>query len=111
MTALKLVPCALLLTACGAPPKPATPALTPETAAQLLHYNAKASVWLAHVKKQNPTCEYKLEIPNQMASPVEIDVPRIVWCGGQPAPRELNASVSFEYDKSTGRWTVARFAS
>jgi hypothetical protein len=102
----------LLLGACGgAPPKPITPALTPEIAAQLLHYNGKAAVWLAHVKKQNPSCDYKLDLPNQMTSPTQIDVPHIVWCGGSPSPLELNASVSFEYDKAAGHWTIARFSS
>ncbi len=104
-------PLTLLLTACGDPPKPTTPALTPETAAQLLHYNSKAEVWLAHVKKENASCEYKLDLPSQMSNPVQIDLDHIVWCGGRPSPRELSASVTFEYDKAAGHWTVARFAS
>jgi hypothetical protein len=101
----------VLLASCGEPPKPATPALTPEAASQLLHYNSKAKVWLEHVKKQDPSCEYRLELPNQMANPVQIDVSHIVWCGGKPSSREFNASVSFEYDKAAGHWTIVRFAS
>jgi hypothetical protein len=101
----------VLSAGCGSPPKPATPALTPEAAAQLLRYNSKAEVWLMHVKKQDPSCEYRLDIPNQMAGPTQIDVSHIVWCGGKPSSREFDASVSFEYDKAAGHWVVARFAS
>ena len=106
-----LLPLAWLLAACGDPPKPATPALTPQNAAQLLHYNSRAAVWLVHVKKQDPTCEYKLELPDQRTGPLQIDADHIVWCGGKPSPRELNASVSFEYDRAAGHWTIARFSS
>ena len=106
-----LLPLALWLAACGDPPKPVTPALTPETASQLLHYNSRAAVWLAHAKKQDPTCEYKLELPNQMAGPVQVDVDHIMWCSGKQSSLELNASVSFQYDKAAGHWVIARFAS
>jgi hypothetical protein len=106
-----LPPLALLIGACGSPPKPVTPALTPETAAQLLHYNSKAAVWLEHAKKQDPSCEYKLDLPNQMAGPVEIDVDHVLWCSGKPSSRELNATVTFEYDKAAGHWVITRFAS
>jgi hypothetical protein len=34
-----------------------------------------------------------------------------MWCGGKPSSIELNASVSFEYDKAAGHWIIARFAS
>lgn len=112
MNLTKLVPFALLLSACSsAPPKATVPALTPEAAAQLLRYNSKAEVWLAHVKKENPTCEYKLDLPDQMRTPTQIDLDHIVWCGGRQSPLELNASVTFIYDPAAGHWTVARFAS
>jgi len=110
---LRIVPClAVLLTllACD-PPKPTTPSLLPETAGELLHYSAKAETWLMHVRKQDPSCEYKLDLPDQSSHPTEIDLDHIVRCGGRPSSREFDASVSFEYDRDARRWIIRRFAS
>ncbi len=102
----------LMLAACSAPPKkPTVPSLTPEAAAQLLHYNGRAETWLEHVKKQNSTCEYLLTLPDQTTHPTELDLKNIVYCGGQPAPLEYNASVIFSYDKDKGQWVITRFSS
>ena len=100
----------LLLAACS-PPKPPTPSLTPEEAASLLHYNNKAETWITYVKKQNATCEYKLDLPDQTSHPLEIDLEHIVSCGGRPSPKEFDASVSFEFDPQTQKWSITRFAS
>lgn len=100
-----------LLTACTPePPKPRIPSLTPEAANQALHYNSKAEVWLAHAKKQDPSCVYALDIPDQTNQPVQLDFSHILKCGGRPAPLELDASVSFEYDKDAQHWVVLRFS-
>jgi hypothetical protein len=100
----------VLCLACG-PPKPVTPALTPQTAAELLHYNNNAKNWLTHVKKQNPGCEYQLILPAQNNHPEQIDLAHIVSCGGAPSPTEFDASVSFEYDKGAQRWVIKLFTS
>ena len=100
----------LALISCGSP-KPTTPALTPQTAAELLQYNNKAKDWLTYVKKQNPACEYKLDLPDQSAQPTSIDLDHIVSCAGRPSPKEFDASVSFVYDKDAGHWVITRFAS
>ena len=100
----------LLLAAC-APPKPKTPALTPEAANQLLHYNNKALNWMTYVKKQNAACEYKLELPDQTSGPTQIDLDHIVVCANRPSPKEFDASVSFAFDPSTQKWTLLRFSS
>ena len=100
----------LLLAAC-APPKPKTPSLTPETAAQLLQYNNKAKDWLIYVKKQNPACEYRLDLPDQIAGPTQIDLDHIVLCGNRPSPKEFDAAVSFAFDPDTQKWMVTRFSS
>lgn len=100
----------LLLAACT-PPKPKTPALTPETAAQLLHYNNKALNWMTYVKKQNASCEYKLDLPDQTSGPTEIDLSHIVLCGNRPSPKEFDASVSFAFDPQTQKWVLTRFSS
>ena len=102
----------LIFAGCGSePPKSAIPSLNPQQAATLLHYNSKAEVWMIHVKKNNPTCEYKLDLPEQNKHPTEIDLNHIVVCGGQPAPMEFDASVSFAYDKDQKRWVITRFSS
>ena len=100
----------LFLTACSAPPKPQVPSLTPEVANQALHYDAGAQNWLAHAQKQDPSCAYTLDIPDQSSQPTELDFTHIVKCGGRPAPLELDASVSFEFDKAAQHWVVKRFS-
>ncbi len=111
MTKLSCFAGLLLLISCSAPPKPTTPALTPETAGELLHYNSKAETWLVHVKKQDPSCEYKLDLPDQTTHPAEIDMQHIVYCGSRQSPMELDASVSFAFDKDKNQWVITRFSS
>jgi len=111
MRELGVVACLIVLAACGGPPKPETPSLTPAGATELLHYNAKAETWMVHVKKQNATCEYKLDLPDQTTHPTEIDLDHIVYCGGRPSPTEFDASVSFVYDPDKQQWVVKRFSS
>ena len=100
----------LLLTACSAPPKPQIPSLTPEAANQLLHYNPKAETWLVHAKKMDPSCVYALDMPDQTNQPTQLDFSHIVQCGGRPSSLELDASVSFAYDKDAQHWTIMRFS-
>jgi hypothetical protein len=102
----------LALTGCSTPPKETPPpALNPEQAAALLHYNNKAEVWMIHVRKTDPSCEYKLDLPEQNSHPTEIDLHHIVVCGGRPSPMEFDASVSFAYDKDQNKWVISRFSS
>ena len=103
-------PALILVTSCG-PPKAEIPSLTPQAAATLLEFSPKAKVWLEHVKKENPSCEYKLDIPDQTNHPTTVDVDHAVSCGGRPSPRELDAAVSFAYDQASGHWTISRFSS
>ncbi|MBV9767230.1 MAG: YfhO family protein [Acidobacteriaceae bacterium] len=100
----------LLLCACSAP-KPTTPSLTPELAAELVHFNNKAQTWITYVKKQDATCDYRLDLPDQSSRPTEIDLDHIVFCGNRPSPKEFDASVSFAYDKDAQKWVITRFAS
>ena len=102
----------LLLASCGTPPaKSKIPALGPQQAGELLHYNNKAQDWLKYVRRTNPACDYRLDLPDQSAHPTEIDLTHIVMCGTTPAPREFDASVSFEYDANRGTWVIRRFSS
>jgi hypothetical protein len=100
----------LFLVACASPPKRKVPALTPQQAGALLHYNSKAETWLRYVQKNNRNCGYRLDLPDQTSQPTEIDLDHIVWCGNRPAPREFDASVSFAYDKNRDTWVITRFA-
>lgn len=105
-----LIGAVLLLCACS-PPKPKTPSLTPENAAELLHYNGKAQSWITYVKRQDPSCDYRLELPDQTTGPTEIDIDHIVTCGNRPSPKEFDATVSFAFDPISQRWVITRFAS
>lgn len=95
----------------NAPPKPTTPSLTPDSAYSLLHYNNKAENWMTYVKKNNPSCTYQLELPDQSSHPNTIDLDHIVVCGGRPSPKEFDASVSFVWDPGQQRWVISRFSS
>lgn len=99
-----------LLASCG-PPKPTTPALNPEQANSLLHYNSRAENWMIYVHKNNPSCEYTLDLPDQSSHPIQIDLDHIVTCNGRPSPKEFDASVSFAYDPDQHKWVVKRFSS
>jgi hypothetical protein len=99
-----------LLFSCSEP-KPTTPALTPELANQLLNFDERARIFIAHVKKQNPGCEFVLALPDQVPPLTQIDLGHIVLCQGRPAPLEFDASVTFVYDKATGKWSLKRFSS
>jgi hypothetical protein len=96
---------------CSGPPKPTTPALTPELAAQLLNYDERAQNFIAHVRKQNPACEFSLTLPDQVPPLTQIDLGHIVQCSGRPAPLEFDASATFLYDPATGKWALKRFSS
>jgi hypothetical protein len=95
---------------CGAP-KPRVPSLTPGEANELLNYNPKAKTWMIHVKKQNPNCEYRLDLPDQTSQPTTIDLDHIVYCNNRPSPLEFDAAVSFAYDPQAQRWVITRFQS
>lgn len=101
----------VLLVSCGAPPRAAVPALTPQQAGGLLHYNNKAQNWLKYVRKQNPACDYQLDLPDQSSHPATIDLNHIVTCGGRPSPKEFDAGVSFAYDQNRSTWVITRFSS
>ncbi len=109
---LPLAACVFVLAiGCSSPPKATVPALTPQNASTLLQYNTKAQNWITYVKKQNATCGYQLNLPDQTTQPATIDLSHIVVCGGRPSPMEFDASVSFEYDKSAQKWAITRFSS
>lgn len=100
----------VILGACGTP-KPRVPSLTPGEANELLNYNPKAKTWMIHVRKQNPNCEYRLDLPDQTSQPTTIDLEHIVYCNNRPSPLEFDAEVSFAYDAQAQRWVITRFQS
>lgn len=66
---------------------------------------------MVHVKKQDPSCEYRLDLPDQSSHPTQIDLDHIVYCRNRPSSKELDASVSFAYDKDKQQWVILRFSS
>jgi hypothetical protein len=110
MTRFCFVGTCLLLVSCGPPPPPPVPSLTPQQAGQLLHYNNKAQNWLKYVRKQNPACDYRLDLPDQSSHPASIDLNHIVICGAQPSQKEFDATVSFAYDRNKGTWVIEQFS-
>lgn len=93
------------------PPKEVTPALTPENAQALLNANERAITWIKYVQKQDYSCQWHVELPDQSAHPTEIDVNHIVLCRITKNPRELDASVQFVFDKDQKRWLISVFSS
>ncbi len=115
MTKLKLPVACLALTALlscsGDPPRPKTPALTPENAAQLLNFDERAQNFINRVKTKNPYCEFRLTLPDQVPPLTQIDLEHIVLCANRPAPLEFDASATFLYDPATAKWILKRFSS
>lgn len=101
----------MLLAASCSPPEERTPALTPENAVALLQAHGRAKDWITYAQKQDSTCEWHLELPDQSAHPVEIDVDHIIQCRVTRNPRELDASVQFTFDRVEKRWTISAFRS
>jgi len=99
-----------LLFSCG-PPKPVTPALTPENAAQILGFDERAQNFITRVKIKNPACEFRLTLPDQVPPLTQIDLQHIVMCANRPAPLEFDASATFIYDPASGKWKLTRFSS
>jgi len=100
-----------LLFSCSGPPKPTTPALTPENAAQLLNFDERAQNFIVRVKNKNPYCEFRLTLPDQVPPLTQIDLQHIVVCANRPAPLEFDASATFIYDPASGKWKLTRFSS
>jgi hypothetical protein len=96
--------------ACSPPPDP-TPALTPENAVALLNNDNKAQGWLTYAKKQDSSCQWKVNLGEQANHPTEIDADHIMYCRVTPNPRELDASAVFTFDKVEKRWTLSSFRS
>jgi hypothetical protein len=111
MTKLRLLLGAFALLCSCAPPKPTTPALTPEMAAQLLNFDERAQNFIARVKKQNANCDFSLTLPDQVPPLRQIDLEHIVLCANRPAPLEFDASATFIYDPATQKWVLKRFSS
>ena len=102
---------ALLACAACSPPPPTIPSLTPLQAQELLNQNNKAQNWMKFIQNQGGSCQYTIDLPDQASHPDTIDIDHAVTCGGRPAPKMFDATVSFAYDKTAGRWVITRFAS
>jgi hypothetical protein len=102
---------ALLAGAACSPPPPTIPSLTPLQAQELLNQNNKAQNWMKFIQNQGGSCQYTIPLPDQASHPDTVDIDHAVTCGGRPAPKMFDATVSFGYDKAAGRWVITRFSS
>jgi hypothetical protein len=96
--------------ACGPPPE-VTPALTPENAFALLENDNKAKDWMTYARKQDSTCAWKMEIPDQSSHPIEVEVAHIMNCRVTTSPRALDARATFTFNKREKRWELSQFSS
>ena len=101
-----LAPATLLLLACNPPPPP-HPALSPGTAETLLRYDSRAAAHLQTLKHQDPTCIYRVVLPDQTAHPQSISVEHIAFCSGRNDLKAFDTRAEFEWDKAAGKWTLA----
>ena len=96
--------------ACGPPPE-VTPALTPENAVALLQNDNKATGWMTYARKQDSTCQWRIEMPDQSNHPLTVEVAHIMNCRVTSSPRALDARVAFTYNKAEKRWELTQFSS
>ena len=101
---------AIVSVACGPPPE-VTPALTPENAFALLENDNKAKGWMTYVRKQDSTCQWKMDIPDQSSHPIEVEVAHIMNCRVTSSPRALDARAVFTFNKAEKRWELTQFSS
>jgi len=101
---------AMASVACGPPPE-VTPALTPENAVALLQNDNKAKGWMTYALKQDSTCQWKMDIPDQSSHPIEVEVAHVMNCRVTSSPRALDARVVFTFNKTEKRWELTQFSS
>jgi hypothetical protein len=101
----------ILALSCTAP-RPEHPSLTPLTAAELLRMNTPAQNRLKEIKRQDRTCEYKLEVPpDQKSHPDWVQIDHVITCGGNSHPAAYDASIEYQYNKNTNQWEITRIGS
>lgn len=76
---------------------------------ELLRFDTNAQNRLLVIKKRDPRCEYKVELPDQSSHPTSIQADHVVSCGGNNRLKEFDTSVEFAYNKESQRWEISRF--
>jgi hypothetical protein len=110
MKTLWLVPILAFEFACSSPP-PQHPALGPGAAQELLRYNTRAANHLKYIKSQDPTCEYRLQLPDQGHHPDSVQVDHIAFCSGRNDLKAFDARVEFTWNKAENKWEISYFGS
>jgi hypothetical protein len=110
MAKLLLLALAALCASCT-PQVPPHPALAPITAERLLHYDARAQNRLKHIKSEDPTCDFKVLMPDQSNHPDSIEANHVVSCGGRTDLKQFDANAEFRWNKERGQWELAYFGS
>ena len=63
------------------------------------------------MKTQNPTCEFKVILPDQSSHPDTVTVDHVVNCGGRTDLKEFDSNVEFQWNKTTNEWELSYFGS
>lgn len=109
-TAALLALIAIASVACGPQPD-LTPALTPENAVALLQNDNKAKGWMTYALKQDSSCQWKMDLPDQSNHPIEVEVAHVMNCRVTTSPRALDARAAFTFNKKEKRWELTQFSS
>jgi hypothetical protein len=109
MTKLSLLAITALAGVGCTPKVPPHPALGPVTAERILHYDTKAQNRLKESKSQDPSCDYKIQLPDQSTHPDSVEVDHVVWCGGRNDLKQFDANAEFTWNKERGQWELSHF--
>lgn len=77
----------------------------------LVHYDTRAANHLKYIKSQDPTCEYRLQLPDQGNHPDSVEVDHIAFCSGRSDLKAFDASVEFRWNKAENKWELYHFGS
>jgi hypothetical protein len=90
---------------------PPHPALSPLAAERLLHYDTRAQNRLKSIQKQDRTCDFKIQLPDQSTHPTVVEADHVVTCGGRNDLKAFDANAEFQWNKAQKRWELSHFGS
>jgi hypothetical protein len=106
-----LIPWFVFVLACSSTKPPEHPPLSPTIAEQLLHYDTRADNHLKNLKRLDPTCVYKLQLPDQSTHPESIEIDHIAFCSGRNDLKAFDTRADFQWNKAAGKWELVHVGS